>query len=922
MHKSPAIDLLRACVPHVVLGAALDPSNEIKFDPSRYGRQLPEHAQLTYWNMWANAHGMDRYAKLFQRLAKRPEFSAFNEENDGPVLRLYAPIQKGAKLARYSPLEAHVRNILHDSGKYQLKPGGYYDNVVVDTKNGREVALIGVLRDLARRDHESAVRRAKIDEVLKLISQATFTTPGAEGEGRGKVNKRYTDMQIELRVELSGVPAPGSMLLVSNGVKTMAFSFAYLDRNADTRKLTAKSVVISPSSLENMQRLGSLVKKAFPEVSVTVDGNSDKATLLVTIDVDTGTDKFPRYQAKYVVRPMTEVVDTPQGPQTRNVNVRVPNPTPENPQGMRALKRGVVVIGVGGTVVDNKPSKDKEGSSGPRRRRIEDVRKDLAYTTLDKLIDRIAADPARDFSADTKGTGLMVVISRDPVDIATMSTNRKWNSCMALEYGPYDPETGKHKTQTPGGFSVYVPNAVRYGGLVVYCTDSKDVTVDRPRSRLSLVPFVNVKDKRDIVLMPSTANYGSPPAGFMDLVYHFLDVVNTGNKGGMYKAPPFGFYLKDLDSTNNPTLRAPAFGQDEDPHQVMARWGIPKNKYSVRKDGLINVNGDVTVPIKEFVSDGLRGRVEETVASKLPVKFGRVTGDFICSADTSTYDPTWYSPFADEAKTTAKNDWSRTKSFSDFPLGSLVGFPEYVGGDCRISGLRVKTLTGCPQEIGGHFIAQGLKAITALVGGPRKVGGNYDVSFSTIETTKGIEGCEIGQSLVLSHSKITALDGKPGSVGKDVDVSCTDLLTTLGLPDRVEGNLFMRNLPKLMALRGMPKYIGDNLSITNATRLKSLKGIENTEIMQDFWFNDGVMRSIDAYPKYVGDCMNMRGHYLPRDTQKPPTVKNRLLLGHKVDGSDYVQKHDADGNDADFKIDGLDLDFDFDVDGFGDDLVT
>lgn len=73
-------------------------------------------------------------------------------------------------------------------------------------------------------------------------------------------------------------------------------------------------------------------------------------------------------------------------------------------------------------------------------------------------------------------------------------------------------------------------------------------------------------------------------------------------------------------------------------------------------DGLVNVDGDVTLTLSKITN--------------IPLKFGTVTGNFFCS---SNY------------------------------LSSLEGCPNRVGGefDCRFN--EITSLEGCPKSVGGDF---------------------------------------------------------------------------------------------------------------------------------------------------------------------------------------------------------------------------
>jgi hypothetical protein len=81
---------------------------------------------------------------------------------------------------------------------------------------------------------------------------------------------------------------------------------------------------------------------------------------------------------------------------------------------------------------------------------------------------------------------LLVVISRQPADIATMSTGRPWGSCM----GPGSALTWK-----------YVPRTVKNGSLIAYLVSGKDPDITSPLSRILITRYNKVRKKhrlRDI----------------------------------------------------------------------------------------------------------------------------------------------------------------------------------------------------------------------------------------------------------------------------------------------------------------------------------------------------------------------------------------------------------------------------------------
>jgi hypothetical protein len=108
---------------------------------------------------------------------------------------------------------------------------------------------------------------------------------------------------------------------------------------------------------------------------------------------------------------------------------------------------------------------------------------------------------------------------------------------------------------------------------------------------------------------------------------------------------------------------------------ICKKFGI--TNYTINSDGLVDVNGDV-----DLSSESL---------TKLPLKFGKVTGYFDCY---------------------------------DNQLTTLEGGPKEVGGNFNCRDNKLATLEGSPREVGGDFYCNN-NNLTSLEGGPREVGGGF-----------------------------------------------------------------------------------------------------------------------------------------------------------------------------------------------------
>lgn len=102
---------------------------------------------------------------------------------------------------------------------------------------------------------------------------------------------------------------------------------------------------------------------------------------------------------------------------------------------------------------------------------------------------------------------LQVVISRHPYDVAGMSTNQHWTSCLDMSTGI---EAGR------------LPNEVHSGTHVAYLTHKGDDTAKEPLARIALKPFKEEKSDRT-VLIPERKLYGAATSSFEHTVFNWAN---------------------------------------------------------------------------------------------------------------------------------------------------------------------------------------------------------------------------------------------------------------------------------------------------------------------------------------------------------------------------------------------------------------
>jgi hypothetical protein len=174
------------------------------------------------------------------------------------------------------------------------------------------------------------------------------------------------------------------------------------------------------------------------------------------------------------------------------------------------------------------------------------------------------------------------------------------------------------------------------------------------------------------------------------------------------------------------------FESNSDIDVICKKYGI-KN-YHINEDGTVDVDGDV-----DLFGDGL---------TKLPLKFGYVSGNFDCETN---------------------------------KLITLEGAPKEVGGyfDCHSN--KLTSLEDAPKKVDGSFHCYNNR-LTTLRGGPEKVGGSFTCDYNQLTSLVGSPK-EVYGSFDCSHNKLTSLAGAPEEIGTDFD--CDDN----PLPKEIKDNM-------------------------------------------------------------------------------------------------------------------------------------
>ena len=198
------------------------------------------------------------------------------------------------------------------------------------------------------------------------------------------------------------------------------------------------------------------------------------------------------------------------------------------------------------------------------------------------LLQQFANDKTR-AATKQQQQNLVVAISRDPVDIGGMSTDRGWTSCMDLD----------------GGINKkYVPTEIKNGAIIAYLINDDDREISRPKARILLKPYYY---NNHMILVPDRV-YGTAPRSFPRLVQQFASWANSGSPEGDYRLAqgsyqddtnPDQYHTTSYDNieTLSSDRKTSIASSETTPTQVLDKLAQDKNPY-VR--GTVAENGSAS----------------------------------------------------------------------------------------------------------------------------------------------------------------------------------------------------------------------------------------------------------------------------------------------------------------------------------------
>jgi len=150
------------------------------------------------------------------------------------------------------------------------------------------------------------------------------------------------------------------------------------------------------------------------------------------------------------------------------------------------------------------------------------LNKALMKLKREDLVNKINIDKTRK-EGSSEFENHVMVFSKRKIDIAGMSTGRKWDSCMNLD-------TGVNKR--------YVSCDIGEGSLICYLTDASDTDLKDPSARILIKPWVNLEDESSVLYVPDSidlpARYGKAPQSFTESVVKIM-IESQKDRDGVYE---------------------------------------------------------------------------------------------------------------------------------------------------------------------------------------------------------------------------------------------------------------------------------------------------------------------------------------------------------------------------------------------------
>jgi acetyltransferase-like isoleucine patch superfamily enzyme len=366
---------------------------------------------------------------------------------------------------------------------------------------------------------------------------------------------------------------------------------------------------------------------------------------------------------------------------------------------------------------------------------------------------------------------VLVVISRHPYDIASMSTNRGWTSCMDL----IKKDAGKNK----------IPLEIEAGTIVAYLIRDNDKNINEPIARIAIKPYVDTNTS-EVYLVASDRCYVGNIPGFSKTVQKWLDGIQS-NKQGVFKihrdVDTTGFERRTI--TNIKLVSSMVINDDLDlsfsditevPDNITINGNLDLYNSKIRKIGknlVVKGNCDLSqLPIEELPDNVSIGGSLNLSYSKIR-KIGK-------NLVVNGYCDLRYTPI-EELPDNVSIGGNLDLSFSNI---KKIGKNLVVKSSCDLSHTPIEELPDNVNVVGNLYLSY---SNIKKIGKNLVVNGNCSLSSTPIEEI--LDNVSIGGNLDLFYSKIR-------KIGKNLVVkgNCNLRRTPIEeLPDNVNigGNLII-----------------------------------------------------------------------------------------------------------------------------------
>jgi hypothetical protein len=405
-----------------------------------------------------------------------------------------------------------------------------------------------------------------------------------------------------------------------------------------------------------------------------------------------------------------------------------------------------------------------------------------------------------------------MVISKSAYDLAGMSTDRRWRSCMNLRDG-----INRH----------FVPVDIKHGTLVSYLVNPTDKNIEKPMGRILIKPYVEIDNQDEVLygIEHDKVKYGRDNPEYVKTLVNVLDKAQE-EKTGIFR----------LDGNLYPDAgkQFTVSNSKEVPPERILKYFAIKN-YTINKDGTVDVNGDVNlslrglteIPIKFGV---VRGKFDVRFNNLLSLKNSprEVTGTFDCSGNNNLTSLKYGPKIAGTYKCNFCN------------LQSSEGMPTKV----------TETFDAEDQYSGYFFPEEKLEALIPNYSILKNLT-KYNINNYAINEDGTVD---VDGNVHLAGNKLTKIPIKFGKIKGDFNVSVNHLISLENSPREVTGTFNCSGNEKLTSLKGGPSsaYIYD----CSNCKLTSLEGSPTGYIPLLICKNNPNLSSLKGGPEKVRiiDC--------------------------------------------------------------------